>query len=57
MQHIPKIAGLSGLRLPKEIPKDLTQKLLEGPYRYRDGWNSVFAAVADVVLTATSACS
>lgn len=29
MQHIPKIAGLSGLRIPKEIPKDLTQKLLE----------------------------
>eukprot|EP00892_Ulva_mutabilis_P006292 jgi/Ulvmu1/4034/UM019_0011.1 len=29
MQNLPKIPGLAGLRIPKEIPKDLTQKLLE----------------------------
>lgn len=57
MQNIPKIPGLSGLRIPKEIPKDLAQKLLEGAMCYRDGVQAANALVRRLVLTAMSACS
>jgi hypothetical protein len=39
MQRIPRIAGLSALRLPTQLPKDLFPKLLHGANM---AWRSSF---------------